>query len=65
MDGKCVMVTKGAFDVLLEKTEDTDFPRVRPITEEDREKINEQIWNFPQGLQVLYFVYKILPEERS
>lgn len=67
MDGKYVMVTKGAFDVLLEKMEKIQTSRgVRPITEEDREKINEANLELSaKGLRVLCFVYKILPEERE
>ena len=67
MDGKYIMVTKGAFDVLLERTERIQTSQgIRPITEEDKKKINDANLELSaKGLRVLCFAYKILPEERE
>ncbi|XCP83618.1 cation-translocating P-type ATPase [Roseburia hominis] len=58
--GKTVLLTKGAVDVLLERTtfvqkEGGSFP----VTEEDREEIKRQNQQYSQqGLRVLAFAYK-------
>ncbi len=67
MDDKYVMVTKGALDVVLERTKRIQTSEgIRPITEEDIQKINDANLELSgKGLRVLSFVYKILSEERE
>lgn len=60
MDGKHVMIVKGAVDVLLGRMESIQIhDQVRSFTEEDRRKIEEQNQEFSRGgLRVLGFAYK-------
>ncbi|MGC4019499.1 MAG: cation-translocating P-type ATPase [Muricomes sp.] len=60
MDGKHVMIVKGAVDVLLDRMESIQIhDEVRSFTEEDRRKIEEQNQEFSKsGLRVLGFAYK-------
>ena len=60
MRGKLMILTKGAVDVLLSRTDRIAFSDgVRPITEEDRQTIMEQNNKFSEnGLRVLAFGYK-------
>ena len=66
-DGKCVMVVKGAVDVLLNRmTQIRIGGETRDLTEEDRVKIELQNMEFSRdGLRVLGFAYKILDEEKE
>ncbi len=67
MDGRTIMVVKGAADVLLKRmafVREGDSARI--FTEEDRKKIEETNMEFSQnGLRVLAFAYKELEEERN
>lgn len=67
MDGRTVMVVKGAADVLLKRmafVREGDSARI--FTEEDRKKIEETNMQFSRnGLRVLAFAYKELEEERD
>ncbi|PWJ52241.1 cation-translocating P-type ATPase [Faecalicatena contorta] len=60
MDGKHIMIVKGAVDVLLGRMESIQIhDKVRSFTEEDRRKIEEQNQEFSRGgLRVLGFAYK-------
>ncbi|WP_346698443.1 cation-translocating P-type ATPase [Catenibacillus scindens] len=60
MRGKPVILTKGAVDVLLSRTDRIAFSDgVRPITEEDKKTIFAQNNSFSEnGLRVLAFGYK-------
>lgn len=60
MRGKPMILTKGAVDVLLSKTDRIAFSDgVRPITEEDKQTILDQNNKFSEnGLRVLAFGYK-------
>lgn len=60
MRGKLMILTKGAVDVLLSRTDRIAFSDgVRPITEEDRQTIMDQNNKFSEnGLRVLAFGYK-------
>ncbi len=67
IEGKTIMITKGALDVLLPRsvTIATSSGK-RPLTEDDRrriEAINHEFSN--SGLRVLAFAYKFFSEERS
>ena len=66
-DGKCVMVVKGAVDVLLNRmTQIRIGGETRDLSEEDRVKIELQNMEFSRdGLRVLGFAYKILDEEKE
>ncbi len=66
-DGKCVMVVKGAVDVLLNRmTQIRIGGETRDLTEEDRVKIELQNMEFSRdGLRVLGFAYKIQDEEKE
>lgn len=66
-DGKCVMVVKGAVDVLLNRmTQIRIGGETRDLSEEDRVKIELQNMEFSRdGLRVLGFTYKILDEEKE
>lgn len=66
-DGKCVMVVKGAVDVLLDRmTRIRIGGQTRALTEEDRVKIELQNMEFSRdGLRVLGFAYKELEEEKE
>lgn len=67
IDGKYVMYTKGAFDVLLHRaTHIQTSEGIKEITEQDKKNIintNEYLSN--NGLRVLAFVYKELDEEKD
>ncbi|MGG7079300.1 cation-translocating P-type ATPase [Clostridium sardiniense] len=67
LDGKNIMFTKGAFDVLLNRiTSIKTSNGVRPITEDDKQKIIDTNMELSQnGLRVLAFAYKELPEIRD
>lgn len=68
MDGRTVMIIKGAVDVLLERMTALQSYEgasrvVRPMTQEDLCTIKEQNQSFSeQGLRVLAFAYKELEE---
>lgn len=64
MDGKAIMITKGAVDVLLGRiTLIQTGGQVRSITDTDREAIQHQNMQFSQeGLRVLAFAYKEVEE---
>jgi P-type Ca2+ transporter type 2C len=65
IDGKAVVFTKGAMDVLLTRTTHIETAEgVRPITDEDKEAyshINFELAN--QGLRVLAFAWKEVEEK--
>lgn len=67
IDGKYIMYTKGAFDVLLNRTTHIyTSAGVKEITDKDKNNIintNEYLSN--NGLRVLAFVYKELNEEKD
>ena len=56
----CLIFTKGAVDTLLERTSHiAETSGVRPITEEDKKRIEEQNQSFSEeGLRVLAFAYR-------
>lgn len=60
MNGKHIMIVKGAVDVLLNRMTSIHIKdEVRSFTEEDRRKIEEQNQEFSRGgLRVLAFAYK-------
>lgn len=65
IDGKAVVFTKGAMDVLLERSSHIETAEgVRPITQQDKDiytKMNFELAN--QGLRVLAFAWKEVEEE--
>lgn len=65
IDGKAVVFTKGAMDVLLERSSHIETAEgVRPITQQDKDiytKMNFELAN--QGLRVLAFAWKEVGEE--
>lgn len=63
-DGQSVLFTKGAVDVLLERTDEIlTSTGVRKMTEEDKKAILEKNQNFSEnGLRVLAFAYRELGE---
>ncbi len=63
-DGRCIMVTKGAVDVLLKKVSSIQINQaVRPITQSDHTDIENQNMEFSRdGLRVLAFAYKEAPD---
>jgi Ca2+-transporting ATPase len=65
MEGKPTMLVKGAVDVLMGRMEQIQIgAEIRPITEEDKKKIEEQNQAFSRsGLRVLGFAYKIVSDE--
>ncbi|MEG0829465.1 MAG: cation-translocating P-type ATPase [Anaerovoracaceae bacterium] len=67
IDGKPVMITKGAADVLLHRiTSIQTDGKVEPITPEDKKKIEEQTVAYSkEGLRVLAFAYKQIPSGLS
>ncbi len=67
IDGKTVMVVKGAVDVLLDRMKSIQIrDEVRDFTEEDRVKIEAQNQEFSKGgLRVLGFAYKELLQSRE
>lgn len=60
VDGKSIVFTKGAEDVLLDRIDAIATDEgVRPITEQDKEGIRQQNQHFSEnGLRVLTFVYR-------
>lgn len=66
-DGKPTMLTKGALDVLLNRTEYIyTCEGIRPITEEDKIQITTVNRQFSEaGLRVLAFVYREFSEVRD
>lgn len=66
-DEKVVMVVKGAVDVLLHRAVSIQVGTdIRPLTEEDKQKIEAQNEEFSKnGLRVLAFAYKTLNEEKD
>lgn len=67
IDGKTVMITKGALDVLLPRSvQIATSSGKRPLTDEDRKRIEEINHEFSNsGLRVLAFAYKFFPDQRS
>ena len=67
IDGRYVMVVKGAVDVLLERMSHIqDGDTLRKITEEDRVRIEVQNKHFSEnGLRVLAFAYKTMEQEQG
>lgn len=65
VDGVRIMFTKGALDILLPRCESIlTGEGVRPMRENDRQRINEQNLGFSrQGLRVLTFVYRKMGEK--
>lgn len=65
LHGVPTMLTKGAVDVLLERTVSIRISSgIRPLTEEDKEAIQEQNLRFSEnGLRVLAFAYKETDED--
>ncbi|WP_010244454.1 cation-translocating P-type ATPase [Acetivibrio cellulolyticus] len=65
IDGKAVVFTKGAMDVLLERSSHIETAEgVRPITQQDKDiynKMNFELAN--QGLRVLAFAWKEVEEQ--
>ena len=67
MEGIPTMLTKGAVDVLLGRmTRIQTGSEVRPMTEEDRRKIESQNQKFSrEGLRVLAFAYRVVSDEEE
>ena len=67
IDGRYVMVVKGAVDVLLERMSHIqDGDTLRKITEEDRVRIEVQNRHFSEnGLRVLAFAFKTMEQEQG
>ncbi|MGL5675297.1 MAG: cation-translocating P-type ATPase [Cellulosilyticaceae bacterium] len=67
IDDQYIMYTKGAFDVLLDRTTSImTADGIRDMTDDDKEKINQANQSLSEnGLRVLAFAYKILPEDRT
>ncbi len=67
LDGTCVMVVKGAVDVLLNRiTHIRTGNRTQPVTDEIRAQIEQQNMEFSKGgLRVLAFAYKELEQEKE
>ena len=65
MEGIPTMLVKGAVDVLLDRMTSIQIGNeVRPITAEDRRKIEDQTQEFSRsGLRVLAFAYKVVSDE--
>lgn len=65
MEGIPTMLVKGAVDVLLDRMTSIQIGNeVRPITAEDRRKIEDQNQEFSRsGLRVLAFAYKVVSDE--
>jgi len=66
-EGKSVMITKGAVDVLLARTSSMQKAGgIFPITEHDKKEIERQNKNFSQsGLRVLAFAYQVLEDDKT
>lgn len=67
IDNELIMYTKGAFDVLLNRiTHIKTSEGVREITNADKAKIvDTNRYLSENGLRVLAFTYKVLPEEKE
>ena len=67
IDGRYVMVVKGAVDVLLDRMSHIqDGDTLRKITEEDRLRIEVQNKHFSEnGLRVLAFAFKTMEQEQG
>ena len=67
MEGVPTMIVKGAVDVLLEKMNRIQIrDEIRPITQEDKERIEAQNQAFSsEGLRVLGFAYKEVPADHE
>lgn len=67
IDDNYIMFTKGAFDVLLDRTLSIATSEgIRPITDEDKEKISAANQSLSEnGLRVLAFAYKVLPDQTT
>ena len=67
IDGRYVMVVKGAVDVLLDRMSHIqDGDTLRKITEEDRVRIEVQNKHFSEnGLRVLAFAFKTMEQEQG
>lgn len=67
MQNRCVMITKGAVDVLLERmTQIRTGDQIRPMTNADRVAIEKQNLHFSEnGLRVLAFSYKFLDDKNE
>lgn len=65
MEGIPTMLVKGAVDALLDRMTSIQIGNeVRPITAEDRRKIEDQNQEFSRsGLRVLAFAYKVVSDE--
>ena len=65
IDGKAVVFTKGAMDVLLKRSTHIETAEgVRPITQTDKEIYNQMNFELAnQGLRVLAFAWKEVEEE--
>ena len=65
MEGVPTMLVKGAVDVLLDRMTSIQIGNeIRPITAEDRQKIENQNQEFSRsGLRVLAFAYKVVSDE--
>ena len=67
MEGIPTMLIKGAVDVLLDRMTQIQIGNeVRPMTDEDRKKIENQNQKFSrEGLRVLAFAYKVVSDEEE
>ena len=67
MEGIPTMLIKGAVDVLLDRMTQIQIgDEVRPMTDEDRKKIENQNQKFSrEGLRVLAFAYKVVSDEEE
>lgn len=65
MEGTPTMLVKGAVDVLLDRMTNIQIGNeIRPITPDDRKKIEDQNQEFSRsGLRVLAFAYKTVSDE--
>ena len=66
IDGQYILFTKGAFDVLLDRTNTIATTEgIRELTLEDCNQINAANQSLSEnGLRVLAFAYKVLPSEK-
>lgn len=67
MEGIPTMLIKGAVDVLLDRMTQIQIGNeIRPMTDEDRKKIENQNQKFSrEGLRVLAFAYKVVSDEEE
>ena len=65
IDGKAVVFTKGAMDVLLKRSTHIETAEgVRPITQADKDKYNQMNFELAnQGLRILAFAWKEIDED--